>query len=225
LNSTSGPKPTTMPLDTAAWARQLNLSNFVNTYYQYRDLQRLANIRRILVVGPGQGLDTAVLRWRGYEVVTFDIDTTFQPDVIGSVHDMKVFSDREFDAVIASHVIEHLPMAYLDEALRELARVARFALVYLPTTGRPVALTLSPGFRGLRWSLIFDVYNWFKKPDPNRPVFCKAQHYWEIGRRGFSRRKVVRLLSRHFRILDQYRNKDWLLSMNFVLAAKGPSEP
>jgi len=225
VNQTSGPQPKVMPIDTAVWARQLNLSNFVNSYYQYRDLQALADVRRVLVVGPGQGLDTAVLRWRGYDVTTFDIDATFRPDVIGSVHDMTMFSDQQFDAVIASHVIEHLPMAYLDKALRELARVARFALVYLPTTGRPIALSFSPGFRGLKWSLIFDVYNWLKRPNPNHPVFCGGQHYWEVGRYGFSRRKVARLLSQHFLILNKYRNKDWLFSMNFVLAAKRPAQP
>jgi len=51
-------------------------------------------------------------------------------------------------------------VAYLDDALRELARVARFALIYVPSTGRPMGFEfLSPGFRGLRWSFVVDVYN------------------------------------------------------------------
>ena len=206
-----------MKLDRAAWVKQLHLSNFVNSYYQFRDVQSLPNVRRLLVVGPGQGLDTAVFRWRGYEVVTFDIDATFNPDVIGSVHEMKAFAEHEFDVVIASHVVEHLPVAYLDDALRELARVARFALIYLPSSGRPIAFSFSPGFRGLRWSCVVDVYNWFREPDPDRAVFAAGEHYWEVGRRGFSRRSLARRLRGHFRILKQYRNPDWLLSVNFVL--------
>lgn len=220
-----GPKPSVMMnLDRAAWAQELHLSNFVNSYYQYRDVQSLPNPRRLLVVGPGQGLDTAVFRWRGYEVVTFDIDATFRPDIIGSVHQMNMFREHEFDVVIASHVLEHLPVTHLDAALGELARVARFALVYLPSTGRPMALSFSPGFRGLRWSLVVDFYNWFREPDPARPMFAAGQHYWEVGRRGFSRRSVARRLRSHFKILKQYRNRDWLLSVNFVLQSMRPGQ-
>src|ERR1700758_4049693 len=121
-----------MPVDRQEWSRKLNLSNFVNSYYQYRDLQRVGTCKKVLIVGPGQGLDKLVLKWRGYEVTTFDIDGTFQPDYLGSVHDLSQFGDGQFDAVIASHVLEHLPEPYLTPSLRELARVARYALIYLP---------------------------------------------------------------------------------------------
>ena len=50
-----------MPVDRDSWVQELNLSNFVNTYYQYRDLRSLPNCIQILIIGPGQGLDTLVL--------------------------------------------------------------------------------------------------------------------------------------------------------------------
>jgi hypothetical protein len=59
----AGSVPGVMPLDRDKWKLQLNLSNFVNTYYQYRDLNSLQNVRRVLIVGPGQGLDLHVLKW------------------------------------------------------------------------------------------------------------------------------------------------------------------
>ena len=65
MQSDPGPRPEVMPLDREAWFRELHLSNFVNSYYQFRDLQSLREVRSVLVIGPGQGLDTAVLRWRG----------------------------------------------------------------------------------------------------------------------------------------------------------------
>jgi hypothetical protein len=221
----TGPKPAVMPVDAESWSRELNLSNFVNSCYQFKDIQSLPDVRRILVVGPGQGLDTAVLRWRGYEVVTFDIDTTFKPDVVGSVHDMHMFKDKQFDVAVASHVIEHLPPAYLDLGLKELARVAYFALIYVPTAGRPVELRFSPGIRGLRFSIVCNLYNWFRKPDPTKALFCAGQHYWELGRLGYSRRSLTKRLSYHFEILRQYRNRDWLFSFNFVLRSKAIRTP
>jgi hypothetical protein len=82
------PAPAVMPVDRDIWMRQLHLSNVVNAYYQFRDLQRFDTCRRVLVVGPGQGRQTAIPQGRGYTVVTPDIDETFKPDVLGSVPDM-----------------------------------------------------------------------------------------------------------------------------------------
>src|SRR6266699_6004806 len=120
-------QPGVMPIDREMWAKELNLSNFVNSSYQFRDVQSCGDVHTILVIGPGQGLDTAVFRWRGYEVTTFDIDNTFRPDVIGSCHETPMFLTGQFDVVIASHVLEHVPVPYLDAALAEIARVGRFA--------------------------------------------------------------------------------------------------
>jgi SAM-dependent methyltransferase len=219
---TKAPAPAVMPLDRETWSRQLNLSNFVNSGYQYRDIQSLPDVRTILVIGPGQGLDTAVFRWRGYDVTTVDIDDTFRPDHVLSVHDMALFKDRQFDAVIASHVIEHVAEPYLDPALSEIARVGRHALIYLPVGGRHFQIRFMPGILGIDWSLIFDVFNYLDRPDGVTPRYCLHQHFWEIGRRGWRVKDVRGRLARHFEILSSYRNPDWNPSYNFVLKSKGP---
>jgi hypothetical protein len=216
----SVPAPAAMSVDREEWLRQLNLSNFVNTYYQFRDLQALATCRTVLIVGPGQGLETQVLRWRGYEVTTFDIDETFKPDHLGSVHQMGMFRDGQFDAVIASHVLEHLPEPYLEPALAEIARVGAFALVYLPVAGRHFQARLSPGFRGIDWSFIVDLFNYFHRPSGIVPRYCHRQHYWEVGMRGFRVRDLTARFAKHFELLETYRNRDWNPSQNFVLRSK-----
>ena len=71
------------------------------------------------------GLEPVLLRHRFHcDVCTLDIDADFGPDYVGSVHSMKMFSDQQFDVVIASHVLEHLPFSYFRDCLAELARVA-----------------------------------------------------------------------------------------------------
>jgi hypothetical protein len=210
-----------MPLeDKEGWRRQLNLSNFVNTYYQFRDVEALNAGRRLLIIGVGQGLDTQVFRWRGYEVVTFDIDETFSPDVVGSVHDLSMFEAGRFDVAIASHVIEHIAVPYFDRALSEVARVANHALIYLPVAGRPVQLRFTPHITPLDVKMVFDVFNYFARPDGVTPKFGEGHHFWEIGRPGWSVRSVKRRLSRHFDVLNAYRNYDWIGSHNFVLRSK-----
>ena len=222
MNS-STPPPTLMPVDRVEWAKQLNLSNFVNSYYQYRDLQSFDTCSKVLIIGPGQGLDTQILRWRGYEVNTFDIDETFRPDFIGSVHDLSRFRDQEYDAIIASHVLEHLPVTYLDTALKEISRVGRNALIYLPVHGKHIQFRLIPGFKGLDLTLIFDFFNYFKKPDGIVPRYMAGMHYWEVGMRGWRVRDLEARLSRYFKIQASYRNKDWLPSYNFVLTSTASS--
>jgi SAM-dependent methyltransferase len=212
-----------MPVDREVWRRQLHLSNFVNAYYQFRDLQRFEDCRRVLIIGPGQGLQTAVLKWRGYEVVTLDIDEVFEPDVLGSVHDMHMFADDQFDVAIASHVLEHLPVRCLDAALAELARVAAGALLYVPVAGRHVQARLQPGFRDTDLSVTIDLFNYFHRPDGEQPRYCQRQHYWEAGMRGFRVRQLRARFEKYFEVLDMYRNRDWNPSLNFILKRRPAS--
>jgi SAM-dependent methyltransferase len=214
------PKPSVMPVDREKWLAELHLSNFVNAYYQYRDLHRLQGLKRLLIVGPGQGLATEILRWRGYEVTTFDIDEGFHPDVIGSVHDMSVFNEKEFDAVVASHVLEHLPEAYLDSAMAEIARVGRYALIYLPVHGAHFQMRLRSNLRDSDLSLVVDVPRHLERPDGITPRYMGGQHYWEVGLKGFKKVDIVRRMSKFFDVIDCYRNRDWLPSQNFVLRAR-----
>jgi SAM-dependent methyltransferase len=214
------PEPSVMPVDREEWRRQLNLSNFINAYYQFRDLQCFERCRRVLIVGPGQGLQTEVLKWRGYEVTTLDIDETFKPDIVGTVNDMGALADISFDAAIASHVLEHLPEPYLDDSLRELARVARHALVYLPVAGRHFQARLQPGFKDIDFSIVIDLFNYLHRPSGVDARYCERQHYWELGMRGFRVRDLKTRISRHFELLSIYRNRDWNPSLNFVLKSK-----
>ena len=215
------PAPSPMPVDRESWAAQLNLSNFVNTYYQYRDLQSLGLMgkSRLLVVGPGQGLHT-VLKWRGYEVITVDIDETFRPDYVGSVHDLHMFKDCDFDAAIASHVLEHLAEPYLDSSLKELARVARYSLIYLPVHGRHIHLRFIPGIRNFDWSVIIDLFNPFTTTDGITPRYMANQHFWEIGLRGYRISDMRKRMSTFFDVISIYRNRDWIPSQNFLLKSK-----
>ena len=213
-------KPDVMLLDRQEWAKQLHLSNFVNTYYQYRDLLLCKDIKKVLVIGPGQGLSTVLLRWRDYEVITLDIDETFKPDYLGSIHDMQMFENYQFDAIICSHVLEHLAEPYLDTSLKEIARVSRYALIYLPIAGRHFQARLKGDVKGTDISLIMDIFNYFHKPDGITPRYCEGQHFWEVGMRGFRVRDLIERFSQWFEVLHNYRNRDWYSSWNFIVKSK-----
>lgn len=221
MSSEDLPRPAVMPVDREAWRKELHLSNFVNSYYQFRDVTKwVGPAPSVLIIGPGQGLDTEILKWKGCAVTTFDIDETFRPDVIGSCHDMPMFRDAQFDVVIASHVLEHLPLAYLDTAIAELARVGRHALVYLPVAGRHSILRFMPGIKGIDWAAVADFCRFWERPDGVTARYCAGQHYWEVGYRGFRVADLRMRFATSFEILDDYRNRDWLPSYNFVLRSR-----
>ncbi len=161
-----------------------------------------------------------IFRWRGYDVTTLDIDDRLNPDFVASAHDLSMFSDKSFDVVIASHVLEHMPPSFLDRALSELARIARHSLIYLPMAGLTFRIRILPGLPRWEQSLILTIRNPFRRPNPLHPRFCAEQHYWEVGRPGYSQRKVSAMIGRHFEIRSVYRNPDWLSSINYVLSAR-----
>ncbi|MBI5485925.1 MAG: class I SAM-dependent methyltransferase [Deltaproteobacteria bacterium] len=221
MGETKIPDPAVMPVDREAWWRHpLHLVNFMNAYATYRDLRSLDGVRAVLIVGPGQGLDTVVLRWQGFEVTTLDIDELSHADHIGSVHEMNMFGDRQFDVVVASHVLEHFAAAHTERALAEIARVGRYALIYLPVHGRHLRLRLTPGVRDWDWSVIADVGRWWERPDGLEPRYCEGQHFWEVGLRGFRVKDLERRLSAFFEVIRGYRNPEWLASHNFVLRSR-----
>jgi len=133
---------------------------------------------------------------------------------------MSAFANSQFDAVIASHVLEHLAESYLDPSLDELARVARYALIYVPVAGRHAQFRFAPGFRGIDASLIVDLFPWWKRPDGLTPLWSEGQHFWELGLRGFRRRDLRKRFERLFDILAEYRNRDWTPSHNYILRSK-----
>jgi len=216
-------KPGPMPVDKPAWLARLHASNFMNAWHQYDDLVTHTRGRRVLVIGPGQGLEAAVLRSQNYQVTTYDIDPDFQPDVVGSAHDLRVFADGQFDAVVASHVLEHMAFGYFERALAEIGRVGRFALVYLPYAGRHWDLGVIRRQHLAEHHLRLNVPPFWRVPSATEARFAGGQHYWEVGIRGCSRRAITAIVARHFRILRAYQNPHWLVSWNYVLA--GPSAP
>ena len=85
-------------------------------------------------------------RWRE---IRFDVDAAVDPDVVGSMTDMRAhFAAQSFDAVWSSHSLEHLHSHEIPIALAEFRRVLKpdgYALITCPDLETVMTLFLKHG--------------------------------------------------------------------------------
>lgn len=93
-----------------------------------------AEPRRVLHAGCGRrALDREI--FPDWAETRLDIDPECGPDMVGSMANLDLIGDGEFDAVYTSHALEHLNTHDAAQALREFHRILKpggFVLVIVP---------------------------------------------------------------------------------------------
>jgi SAM-dependent methyltransferase len=134
----------------------------------------------VVEIGAGGGMVAAALRSVGIDVTIVDVQPELNPDVLASVTDLP-FEARRFDVAMCCQVLEHLPFATFEVALRELHRVTKTALVLsLPDITSYVSVSIETRRFGLRSTAVSLP---LRAPSAESLKF-RAGHYWEIGCRG-----------------------------------------
>lgn len=171
-----------------------DLERWISYWYQIRATLRLRP-RSVLEIGSGSGVFRAYLKNAGIAVTSMDIDDTRGPDLVADVSnlDASLPPDRRFDAICAFQVLEHLPFERFERCLAGIARHAAHALISLPYRGQRVRLSFWFGDRHISIGHKF-MMPWRYRPCP--------EHHWELGR-GFSARRITRIMSRHFDVLER----------------------
>lgn len=152
---------------------------------------------RVLEVGVGDGVVASYLRANSaVHYQSLDIAEDLHPDMVGSVTAIPL-SDRAVDVACAFEVLEHLPFAEFATALRELMRVSsRAVIISLPHFGPAVRFACKiPFLPAVDWMV--------KIPFPKRHVW-NGQHYWEIGKRGYSVRRIRSIIRQHAAIVREF---------------------
>ena len=136
----------------------------------------------VLIIGKGSGLVSEYLKLSSKKTITLDIDEKLNPDVVASVLEIP-FRDNEFDVVLCAQVLEHLPYEDFGKAILEIKRIAKKGMVIsLPHFGPAVRFLLKlPLFPEMKFMI--------KLPYPKKHIY-KGEHYWEIGKRGYSIKKI-----------------------------------
>lgn len=167
-------------------AKYLTKDRWLNYWYQLEWIRRCTPAT-ILEIGKGSGLLQEVLQRLGMRVDTVDIDPALQPTFVASVTDVPA-ENEAYDLVLCAEVLEHIPFHDVPRALQELHRVSRrWMLITVPHSGYV--------FSGiLKLPLLSWIYIGWKLPHFwNRHAF-QGEHYWELGKRSWSRRRFVRVI-------------------------------
>ena len=157
---------------------------FCSYWHQIHEILLLKQ-NEVLEIGVGNRFVSNYLRERGINIVTLDIDKELKPDVVGSVLDIP-FRDNSFQIVACYELLEHLPYEYVAKALSEISRVSKqYVILSLPDVNRVYRIYIYIPKIG-------EIKRLLPLPRIRKPIHkFDGQHYWEIGKAGYSLKRVV----------------------------------
>ena len=169
-----------------------------------------------LEIGVGSSFVSNYLKCKKMNVKTFDIDKKLNPDVVGDITNLsKSFKENSFDTILCSEVLEHLPFNSFRICLKEILQVSkRNVIISLPHHAlQGVFYFKFPAIK----KFLFKV----RIPFPFRFRWkIGGAHYWEIGWKGYSLRKIKKIISEYFEIKEIYSVTENPYHWFFVLRKK-----
>lgn len=141
---------------------------------------------------------------------SLDIDSSLEPSIVGNVVNIG-FKENSFDLVACFQVLEHLPYSELEKCLSELSRVSRKnVLLSLPHANFQISFDLKiSGLNNIRFFL--RIPKFFEKHK------FLGEHYWELGKKGYSVNRIKKSLRKYFKIKKIFRPFENNYHMFFVL--------
>lgn len=171
------------------------LSRWVSYWHQINEVLKLEP-NNLLIIGVGDSIVADILKRNISEVKTLDIDKELNPDIVLSVDDMPL-ENNSFDVVLCAEVLEHLSFDKFEKSLREIKKISKkYAILSLPH--------FSPQFKiSFKLPFIKEVKISFKIPFSKKHKFT-GEHYWEIGKKGYSSAKIRNIIKKYFNIKREF---------------------
>ena len=180
-----------------------DMERFISYYQQVKFITDL-NPEHVLEIGIGNKTLVNYMKEHNLPIQTCDIDKNLDPDFVGDIRDLPLESES-FDVVCAFQILEHISFDEVGKALDELYRVSKkYVIISVPYT--PVHFEMI-----IRSTITYRLFNkhkislFLKSEKLSRLWEYDGQHYWEMGKRNYTRKKVKDLLKSKFRIIREKR--------------------
>jgi hypothetical protein len=171
-------------LEGISFSRYATKRRWTSYWHQLDEVVKLAP-KSVLEVGVGAQIFSTIARLHHIPVTTVDIQPVFKPDQVATILHLP-FRDGQFDVGATFQTLEHLPIDQAMAGLRELVRVSqRYVIISLPDISEVWRYLLHIPKMGIRQFML-----------PRKRFFLPhlelfKEHYWEVGRPGFSVHEVI----------------------------------
>jgi ubiquinone/menaquinone biosynthesis C-methylase UbiE len=194
-----------------------DLNRFVSYFYQKEIIQNL-NVKNILEIGVGNKTLSNYLKQQGLHITTCDFDERLNPDFIADIRKLP-FNDNKFDCVVAFEILEHLPFKYFSTCLIELYRTSRrYVVLSIPYSS--IYFEFLVRFPFITKIIKRDFLRFFISIPFISHKFLSKEHYWELGRKGYSLKKIRKIIKKKFKIIKEIRPPIDTYHYFFVLEKK-----
>jgi hypothetical protein len=148
----------------------------------------------VLIIGIGDNLVGEILLKRGIKVYTFDFDSTLKPDFVGDIRNIgTILNGKHFDVILCCQVLEHLPYDRFESILQKLKQITDNVIISLPYFPINFFLIVKLPLIG-HMRIDINIHRFHKKLKFN------GEHYWEIGWKGYTKRKITKSIRKFFTI-------------------------
>jgi hypothetical protein len=192
--------------------KYVDIARWSSYFYQIKETLELKPVT-VLIIGIGDNVVGNVLSiQQGIDVFTYDFDKELNPDFVGDITEIDtVLGGKQFDAVLACQILEHLPYSRFEEVLKKLRAVGKHVIISLPHTRVNLTFSVKLHHRSTG-SLHLGIFQWWKElickeenvADHKKPwwrMYKKnPEHYWEIGKGQYTKRKIRKSIEKYFSI-------------------------
>lgn len=189
-------------VDTTHYKKNYDgLERFISYFHQI-DLVMKRAPKTMLEIGIGNKTVADYLSKQGVNVTTCDFDKTLKPDIVADIRELPT-DDKQFDVVMACEILEHIPFEDFETALKELKR----------TSKKHVIISIPYCSSTFEWVMQIPIIGALLKKKRfhariRMPLFYKkwkfnGQHYWEMGCKNYSLRRIRNILQKHFKIEEE----------------------